>query len=194
MAALAVAATCILVAMAETRVGWAADEISPDRQASILVRALAYNRNLKTQAGDDFVLAVVYQRNNTASEECGRDAVAAFRGFEKFVMEGLPFRVAPISYESASAMNHTLTRDGVDAVYVCGGLDSELDAIATLAQERKAVSIGALREYVTRKLSLGVFIIDGKPRILVNLPESKREGADFGSDFLRLATLVEDAK
>lgn len=172
----------------------AAEDIPVDRQASILVRTLAYNRNLKAMAGDEFVLAVVHQRSNSASEACGRDAANAFRGFEKFVMEGLPFRVAPITYESSAALRQTMTRDGVDAVYVCGGLDADLETIATIAKETRAISIGAVRDYVSQRLALGVFMIDGKPRILVNLPESKREGADFGADFLRLATLVEGAQ
>ena len=54
----------------------------------------------------------------------------------------------------------------------------------------KVITMASRQDYVQRGLSLGVFAIDGKPTILVNLAASKAEGAAFGSDLLRLAKVI----
>ena len=39
-------------------------------------------------------------------------------------------------------------------------------------------------------ISLGVFIVDGKNTIYVNLEASREEGLSFGPEFLRLVTVL----
>jgi hypothetical protein len=43
---------------------------------------------------------------------------------------------------------------------------------------------------VRENLSLGVFIAEPKPRIMINVRASKEEGAKFSSRLLELAELV----
>ena len=49
----------------------------------------------------------------------------------------------------------------------------------------------AFIDTVNRKgASVGVFLVEGKATLFVNLPSSKLEGVDFGSDLLRLAKVI----
>lgn len=170
-----------------------AEAVPAARQASILTRALAYDRNMKDRAGDSVSVGVLYRAGNAASENCANEIVQAFRALEKFAVHGLPFKALRIAYDSGGSMKDLIRNEGVDALYACNGLDSEVDAIASIAQERKLITMGAREEYVTKTLTIGVFTIDGKPTILINWGESQKEGASFSSDLVRLAKVINDA-
>ena len=94
---------------------------------------------------------------------------------------------------NGGSMKDLIRNEGIDALYACNGLDSEVDGIAAFAQERKIITMGAREEYVNKALAIGVFVIDGKPTILINWGESQKEGASFSSDLVRLAKVINDA-
>ncbi len=52
--------------------------------------------------------------------------------------------------------------------------------------------MGAREDYVARALSIGVFVVDNKPTILLNWGESQKEGAAFSSDLVRLSKVIND--
>lgn len=180
----------IAALIASVPVAAAAEDVPGQRQASILTRALAYDRNMKERAGDAVVVGIVYRAGNSASEAAAADLYQAFRGLEKFAVHGLPFRTVRIAFDGAASLRNSIRSDGVDAVYVCPGLEPDVEAIAQVSQERKIISMGSREEHVTQALAIGVFVIAGKPTILLNLAASKREGAAFSSDLIRLAKVI----
>lgn len=189
--ALAVCAIVALVFGADT--AQAQQTVPALRQASILTRALAYDRNMKERAGDSVSVGVLYRPGNSASESCSNDLLQAFRGLEKFAVHGLPFKAVRIAYDGVASLRDALRTEGIDAVYACPGLDNDIDTIAGLAQERKFITMGAREDYVTRTLTIGVFVVDNKPTILLNWGESQKEGAAFSSDLVRLSKVINDA-
>ncbi len=184
---LAVAGLCVGLQIARADQG-----VPALRQASILTRALAYDRNMKDRAGDSVSVGVLYRAGNPGSENCANEILQAFRGLEKFAVHGLPFKAMRIAYDVAGSMKDLIRNEGIDALYACNGLDNEVDAIASFAQERKIITMGAREEYVNKALAIGVFVIEGKPSILINWGESQKEGASFSSDLVRLAKVIND--
>lgn len=170
-----------------------AEAVPAQRQASILTRALAYDRNMKERAGDSVSVGVLFRSGNNASETCATEMLAAFRTLEKFAVHGLPFRALRQAYEGPGPLRDISRTEGLDAFYVCLGLDNDIDAIATLAQERKVITMGAREDYVNKSLSIGVFVVESKPTILLNWGESQKEGAAFSSDLVRLSKVINDA-
>ena len=162
------------------------------RQASILTRALAYDRNMKERAGDSVVVGVIYRAGNAASEAASNELLQAFRGLEKFAVHGLPFKTLRVPFDGVAGLRDTIKAEGIDAIYICPGLDNDIDALSALAQEKKIITMGAREDYVTRALSIGVFVVDNKPTILLNWGESQKEGAAFSSDLVRLSKVIND--
>jgi hypothetical protein len=167
-----------------------AQELPSERQVLILSRALAYDSNLKSRAGDDLVVGVLAKAGHGPSEEAASAMARAFRSLISVKVQGLPVRTVQLAYTTAGALASALETRGVDVLYVVPGLDDELPAIAELARRRHVVTMGSRQEHVARGLSLGVFAVEGKPTIVVNLAASKAEGASFGSDLLRLAKVI----
>jgi hypothetical protein len=156
----------------------------------ILTRALAYDGNLKTRAGADLLIAVVGKPGHPASEELAGTMGKAFRSLANVKVQGLAVRATQVAYKDPATLAATLEREGVDALYVCPGLDAELMSIFEATRKLKIVTMASRQDYVQRGLSLGVFAIEGKPTIVVNLAASKLENAAFGSDLLRLAKVI----
>jgi len=164
-----------------------AQEIASDRQVLILSRALAYDSNLKSRVGSELVVGVL---GKAGHEDAASSMARAFRSLVSVKVQGLPVRSVQLTYTTVGALASALETHAVDVLYVVAGLDDEITAIADLARRRHVVTIGSRQDQVARGLSLGVFTVEGKPVIVVNLPASKAEGAAFSSDLLRLAKVI----
>jgi hypothetical protein len=180
----------MLLALAGALLAQADSPVTPDRQVLILTRALAYDGNLKSRAGADLVIAVVGRSGNSSSEEVASAMTRAFRSLGNVKVQGLAVKSTSFNYSNAAALGTAIESQGIDALYICPGLEPDLPAIIELARKRQVVTLGSREDHVKRGLSLGVFALDAKPTIVVNLAAAKAEGAAFGSDLLRLAKVI----
>jgi hypothetical protein len=103
---------------------------------------------------------------------------------------GLPIAISRLAYRTPDELKDSIVGSGIDVLYVCDGLEDDLDAIKDITRQTKVLSVGANREQIEKGLSLGVVEMDGKVTILVNLQGSRLEGVSFASDLLRLASVI----
>jgi hypothetical protein len=111
----------------------------------------------------------------------------AFQALAKVKVQGMPLVSESLVYSNSQALSAAVQERGIDVLYVCPGLQSELPAIIQVSRRRQVLSIGSLPELVERGLALGVFPLEDRPTIVVNLSASRAEGVEFSSDLLRLA-------
>ena len=180
---------CVIVVCLWARVS-RADTVSPDKQAVILARALAYDDNLRGRAGDSLVVAVLFKAGAGGSESTADGMVRAFKAIEGVKVQNLPLRVVKLAYTGKDALHGAVTGQGIDAVYVCPGLEGDQGGIRDESRRDHIITIASREEQLNSGLSLGVFSFDGKTTITVNLPSSKDEGAAFSSELLRLARVI----
>jgi hypothetical protein len=154
-----------------------ADQVAPDKQAVIIARALAYDDNLKSRAGDSLVVAILYKAGNGGSESAADGMVRAFKALEGVKVQALPLRVIKLAFTGKDQLHAAVSGQGIDALYVCNGLEGDQSAIRDESRRDHILTIAAKEEQLTSGLSLGVFVFDGKTTITVNLPSSKEEGA-----------------
>jgi hypothetical protein len=171
-------------------IAFAESDVAPERQALILTRALAYDNNLKARAGDSLAIGIVYKSGVPGSESTGDAAYRAFKALENVKVQELPIRVYTVPYTTRASLKPAVAAHGIDVLYVCTGLESEIDAIKDFSRGQHVLTIGQKQEFLNAGLSLGVFSIDGKNTITVNLTASRDEGAAFGSELLRLAKVI----
>lgn len=160
------------------------------RQALILMRALAYDENLAGRAHGSVDLRVLFRKSHAASEQTATRMTRAFATLATSSVAGLPIAVTSLAYAGAEPLRKTVEAEGVDAIYVCDGLETEIATLAQIAHKAKVLTMGSSVEQVHAGLALGVFHAEGKPVILLNLPASRLEGALFTADLLRLAKIV----
>jgi hypothetical protein len=178
------------VVMRQPGLAHAEDAIPTSRQVVILMRALAYDGNLKSRAGNTINIAILQKKGNAASETMANAMTKAFGALESTQVSGLPIVVSHMTYVGEEALTKAFTGAGIDFVYVCEGLDADLDAIKRVTHQMKVLSVGSMHEQVEKGLSIGIFEIESKCTILLNLQASRQEGVEFAADLLRLARVI----
>jgi hypothetical protein len=168
----------------------AGDIVPPSRQAVIVMRALAYDANLKSRAGDTINIAVLHKRGHLGSERMAGTMAKAFGVLEATQVSGLPILVTRFPFTGGEALKKSISVGGIDLIYVCEGLEGELTAIMEITRQMKVLTVGSKEEHVTKGLSLGVLEMEEKCVILLNLPASRQEGGAFAADLLRLARVI----
>lgn len=159
-----------------------------DQCAPILIRALAYDRDLRKRAGDSVMLAVLYNPASGSSVSEANSALTAFKALESLTVQGLRFRAVRLPY--GPDLSAKLAEDGIDAVFIVEGLSSELSALTEVTRRRKVVTLTTEEADIRRGAAIGVVLASGKPTLMVNLPASSAEGAQLSSDLLRIAKVI----
>lgn len=172
------------------RTARAEDSIPASRQVVILVRALAYDGNLKSRAGDTVNIGILHKKGNAASENTANSMSKAFGALESTQVSGLPIVVTRLNYTGEDALKKAIAGAGIDLIYVCDGLEGDLEAIGRITRQMRVLSVGSKQQHVEKGLSIGVFQIDAKCTILLNLAASREEGVSFAADLLRLAKVI----
>jgi hypothetical protein len=167
-----------------------AEELAPGKQAVFLARVIAYDGNLKTRAGEAVNIGILVKKDDGKSESMSDGMVKAFASLGTSTILGLSVKVSRIYFTGRDALDRAVKDAGIDTLYVCSGLDSNLTDIKSVARTRKVMTVGSRESHIQLGISLGVFIVGGKNTILVNLEASREEGISFGPEFLRLATVV----
>jgi hypothetical protein len=166
------------------------DSVPVARQVVILMRALAYDGNLKKRAGETVNIAILRKRGHAASENTADVMAKAFGALEVSQVSGLPIVVSRLTYTGEEGLKKAVTGSGIDFVYVCEGLDTDLDAIQRVTRQLKVMSVGSSQAQVEKGLTIGVLQIQDKCTILLNLSASRLEGISFAADLLRLAKVI----
>ena len=175
-------------------IGWpwlaSAGEGATERRALILVRALSYDANLKDRVGSDLVIAVVARKGHPASEACSGSMRQGFAALGAPRVAGVPMRVIQLWYGGSETLAGAVGPQGIDALYLCDGLELDLPGILEVASKSQVLTMCGSEEQVGRGVVLGVVAIDSKLTLFVNLKGARSVGAALSTDLLRVARVI----
>src|SRR6266540_5686324 len=112
-----------------------AADVPPSRQVVIVLRALAYDGNLKSRAGNTVNIAIMHKKGNSASEQMAAAVTQAFISRQSTLVTGLPIAISSFPYVTADRLQESIAGSGIDLLYVCDGLESDLDAIKEVTHQ-----------------------------------------------------------
>jgi len=165
-------------------------EVPIEVQFPLLLKVLAFDRSLKTRVGEEIVIGIVYQEKFRASLNV-KDEVEALAGMiSPRTIQDVPFRTVAIDLASPR-FRDILADQGVDILYVAPLRAVGVEEIAAISRERRLTTLSGVPDYVEKSLAVGVGIKGEKPMILINLPAARAEGANFSSQLLKLAKVIE---
>ena len=165
-----------------------ASDVDVTRQALVLARALAYDRNLPDRAGATVGIGVLYKTGD--HEDSAKKAYESFSALGGVKVGGLPVEITLVEWHDADTLINGIESGGIDALYVCAGLTDQVEAIKQVSRAKRVLTLASQRSYVEAGMTLGVFENAGEPKLAVNLPASKAEGASFSAELLRLAEVI----
>lgn len=183
---LGMAAACCLPG----RVLAASSGVPADQAVLLLLRALAYDRNLHERSGAELAVGVLFSEDDGASSREGKALHRALRDLEGRSVDGLPLRGLRSPYEDAKVLRQWIRHEGISALVVTVPL-GRLPGILAVTREEQAASMAPARDHVVAGVSLGVTLTGQRPRLLVNRAASRAEGLDLSAKLLRFAEIVD---
>ncbi len=189
MRAKSYALAAVLLLMAAWPGVQAAGLVPFEVQVPLLLKALTYDRSLKTRVGEQVRIAVALPPKG------GRNAAEGL----KSALDGLPDRTLnglPVSFKEVSgdegALGEALRGGRWAAVYVMPGFSSaELEGVKRVCAARQILAAAAQVDDVERGIAFGIGVQAGKPQLVVNLGGMKAFGSQFDLALLQLARVIQ---
>ncbi len=160
-------------------------------QARIFIKVLLFDRSYERRAEDGVVVAVLYQKGFRQSFLAAEEFAKAAADWGDQASGDVAFRCVLIDVDGPQALPESLATAHADILYVAPLRSFDVGRIARSARDMRLPAYTGVPEYLSAGLSVSLDLRDDKPRILVNLKASKEAGAEFGSQMLSLARIVD---
>jgi hypothetical protein len=176
----------ILAGMATCALFAAVAHAASTREMVILLRALAYDRNFDDRVQNAVDVAVLYREALPQSKRCMTDALAMQAELSQVKLKGHDIVLSAVEL-GASTLD--VAKDA-ELWFVCPGLDGDLLSITAEADKLHRITAAQSQSYVDKGIVLGIEEGDSESTLYVNLPASKKVGAEFNSQLLGVATVI----
>jgi hypothetical protein len=177
-----------LAALCAARSGLAqVSSVPAEIQAELLAKLEGYDRGFATRAGDTARILLVVKPGSAKSQLSADEMRSALARIER--IGGLPHQETVVPYAGAQGLAERCRTEKIAVVYFTPGFDDDIDALRAALGDDNVLSLGAVSDYVQRGVVLGFELESGKPKILINLDQARRQGVNFSSDVLRLMTV-----
>jgi hypothetical protein len=153
-------------------------------QAELLAKLEGYDKGFPARAGELAHVALLVRTGSARSELSAAEMKLALSRIEH--IGGLPHREAVLPYSTGAALAQKIREGRIAVVYVTPGLEGEIAKIREALAGVDVLTLGAVSAYVPDGIVLGFELESGKPKILVNLEQARRQGVKFPTDLLRL--------
>lgn len=164
------------------------DAEAVQRDVLVLVRALAYDRNLAQRFGGDLKVGVLHDREPLEGEP--KVVLGVLDALKSVKIGGLSLSAVAVRWTDAAGLEGAVKDQEIDVLYIAMGLDDAAAAAPEVSHASKRATMTRHRPYLDVGLALGIDEVNGKPRVAVNLPAAKAEGASFTAELLRIAEVV----
>lgn len=157
-----------------------------DTQASYLLQALSYDRKLEKRSKEVIHVGVVYK----GDEKVARDVVRAFEKAGKDGVKGLEVKVSAIQFKSVATLLKQIDANRYNVIYIHPSIGLSPAPILQVTRARKIPSLGCSKKMIEQGASLGVYLRNRKPKLVVNLRALQVEGLALRAEILRIATVI----
>jgi hypothetical protein len=153
-------------------------------QLPLFLKVMSFDRQLVSRGGGTLVLAIAYQSGNRASADAKQEAWRA--GSNVHEIGGMPLTIVAIDLDRED-LGAALTHGRVTLLYLAPVQGVDVGGLAGVARAAHVTTLTGVLRYVELGLAVGVRLRGDRPRLVVNLAAARLEGADLGSELLKLA-------
>jgi hypothetical protein len=168
-----------------------ADEASvpPRLQASLIARVAPFDRSLTARAGSRMLLLVAVRRNDAGSQQVAAEVIEALKSETQIA--GLPLEVERVEVSTAAELLEEIRVRHPAILYLSTAFSSYAPALAEGLAGEGLLTMAAESAAVDGGICVGFDLVSGKPRVLINLGESKKQHVNFQAALLHLAKVVD---
>jgi hypothetical protein len=169
-----------------------ADEVAVpfELQVELLAKVAVYDKNLPARAGDRVRTLVLTKPSDTGSTRASTQLQKALVAKDTIV--NLPHDPQPFTWTDAATLAKQCKARRIAIVYLTPGFsDEEIANIARALDGVDVLTVSAVASFVPRGIVLGFDLVSGKPKLLVHLPQARRQRVALSADVLKLMKVYE---
>jgi len=157
-------------------------------QAELLSKVVAYDRNYAERARGRATVLVLVKASDPESARVGEQIKAELAVLDD--LGGLPHVEELVRYSTPAGVAEVVKSRGAAVLFVSVGLADEMNAVARALVDVSILSVAAASSYVERGAVLGFDAESGRPKLVVNLEQARRQKVAFKPEVLKLARVV----
>ncbi len=104
---------------------------------------------------------------------------------------GIPHEESIVRFQSGAALASLCKSQGTSVVFVMPGFEGEIRDIKQSLDGVNVLTVATIGSYVQQGIVLGFDVISGKPKLLVNLPQSRAQKVAFKAELLKMVKVIE---
>lgn len=158
-------------------------------QAALVAKVAAYDTHFAARADGHALVLIVVAGGKAESERFGEEIRAELSVQPK--IGGVDHSEEIVRFSSGAELAKLCRERHAALIYVAPALSSEVPQIASALSDVDVLSVAALPADVEQRLVLGFARESGRPKLLVNLQQARRQNVAFNPDLLRLVRVVE---
>jgi hypothetical protein len=159
-------------------------------QAELLAKVASYDRNMPARAGDRLQVLLVTKSSDAESGRVVTRMQSALRSLP--LIGGLPHDEQTITFTTASDLVRLCRAQHIAILFLGPGHGDDLPAIREALAGVDVLSVSPVPEYIERGIVLGFDVVSGKPRLLVNLGQARRQHVALRAEVLKLMKVFEE--
>lgn len=162
-----------------------------DTQIKLLIKTLEFDRNLSGRSHDFVNIAIFYQKKNRQSNDLKLDIENAIQQFKTSKIQKKSIKFIFIDISTISEYNDIINSQHIDVAFILPLKSINVNELTTITRQKQIISITPCPDYIKNGVSIGFDLQGGKPQIILNLSNAKKEGTNFSSIFLNYAKVIE---
>jgi hypothetical protein len=163
--------------------------VPPTVQADLISKVALYDRNFAPRAGNRAVILLASRRGVPDSLRAATQLSAALQ--EQKTIGGLPHDELLYEYSDPAALVATCREKHCAIIFFGPGFSQEVERLRMALDGVNVLTISSVPNDVRNGIVLGIDLIGGKPKLLLNMPQARRQQVDFHSDVLRMMVLFQ---
>jgi uncharacterized protein DUF4154 len=158
-------------------------------EVSLVARVAMFERGLRSKPDERIRVLIVEQAGLARSRAAAAQLMARFEEMQEIASK--PIEVERISFTTPVELAQACEARSAAIAFFTPGFDHEqIRAAAGALQSLQVLSVGAVASYVEDGVVLGFDLVSGKPKLIVNLGQARRQRLDFESPFLSIVKVI----
>lgn len=154
----------------------------------IMMKSLDYDRNLKNK--NIIRIGIIYQENFRSSFKTKNQIINIAKELESKLSSNFQFEFEGININKSEDIRDFIKTGNYDVVYIAPLRAVNIENLANILRQNKILAITGIAEYVVHDIPFTVDLVNDKPKIVIDLNNSKNSGADFNVSLLKLAKVI----
>jgi hypothetical protein len=159
-------------------------QVPSGAQAELMAKVAGYDRNFAARAGSKAVIILAAMPDDPESMRAALEIKGALSRVP--VVGELQHEEQVVTFSSAAALADNVRARKAAIVYFGPGFAKQIPAIRDAFSSLDVLTVAAVPDYVPSGIVLGFDLVSGRPKLLINIPQAKKQHVQFPASVLNL--------